>query len=70
MRKPGHLLQGLGSGTGFLLSLGSLWRRGLQLGAEYSIPESAGNAKAILEICVVVLEVILLELLVVHRKTK
>lgn len=46
--------------TGSLLSLDDLGRWQLKLGAKHTVPESAGDAKSILEIGEVVLKVILL----------
>jgi hypothetical protein len=51
------------------LSLGTLGRRGHQLGTENPIPEPTGHAEAIFEVGEVVLEVVLLEVLVVRGET-
>lgn len=51
-----------------LLSLGALWRRSLQFGAKHPIPEPTSDTKAILEIGIVVLQVVLLQFLVVEWK--
>lgn len=53
-----------------LLSLAALTSWGLKFGTEDTIPESAGDAKAVLKISVMVLEVVLLQFLVVHRKAR
>lgn len=55
-----------GHGTDALLSLCALGRRGLQLSAKYTVPESTSDAEPVLKISVVMLQVILLELLVVQ----
>lgn len=52
-----------------LLSLCALWRWSLQLSPKHTVPESTGDAEAILEISVVMLQVILLEFFVVQRET-
>lgn len=52
-----------------LLGLGTFRGRCFQLSAENTIPESAGDAKAIFEISIVVLEVVLLQFLIVEGKT-
>lgn len=52
-----------------LLSLAALSSRGFQFSTEDTIPESAGDTEAVLEISVMVLEMVLLQLLVVQRKT-
>ena len=47
-------------------NLGLGWRR--QLGAEDAVPEAAGDAEAVLVVCEVVLEVVLLECVPVSGK--
>lgn len=50
-----------------LLCLQDLGRRDLQLSTEDAVPETAGDAKAVLVVGKVVLQVVFLELLVVVR---
>jgi hypothetical protein len=52
-----------------LLSLATLSSRGFQFSTEDTVPESAGDTEAVLEISVMVLEMVLLQFLVVQRKT-
>ena len=53
-----------------LLSLHCLGRSSFKLGAKYSIPEAAGDAKSVFIIGKVMRKMILLQFLVVRRQTK
>ena len=62
-------MQGLKHKDTFLQSLGALGRGCIKLCAKDSVPESAGYAKSVLKIRIVMLEMVLLESLVVRWQT-